>query len=215
MAGDVDSVDVTGQNQDAGGGGSYSEASGRVTEKVMSCMFQKTDPSISYTLTEVDIARICYQILKIPEGRLKGYDESAFRRLRIYVDPSLNLEEIMTSTAKFVRNGLRLEPMKKATTEFWIKINWIPYEEEYVQPLKNVLAEFGSFITEVEHQVGQGSTTNELVDKLKGVKTNNRKVKMNLKKHIPGMILVQVHGSLWRTSPNLSTMFGERVLLQR
>ena len=105
-----------------GGQMSYSNASSLVTEKVLSCLFQKTDVTVDYKLTSVDIAKVIYQVLNIPEGRVLGYDEHAFRRLRIFVDPSLPLEKHMISTGVYIRNGLRLEPMKKASNDFWIKI---------------------------------------------------------------------------------------------
>ena len=103
----------------------------------------------------------------------------------------------MTNTAVFVRPGLRLEPMKKGNTEFWVKIQWTEYEKLIDGPLEEVLKKFGNLMTKIEHQT-VGPSTNELVDMMRDVKTNNRKVKMSLRRHIPGYILVS--GQKYRVS---------------
>ena len=55
---------------DPGGGSneSYAGASARVTSRMMNLMFQRTDPTVSYNLTDYDIARTCHQIMGIPPG---------------------------------------------------------------------------------------------------------------------------------------------------
>ena len=168
---------------------SYAGASSLVTETMLSMIFQKTDPTATYALSYHDIAKVVYNILKIPPGKLRGFSDASFRRLRIWIDPSLNKEDYMTNTAVFVRPGLRLEPMKKGNTEFWVKIQWTEYEKSIDGPLEEVLKKFGNLMTKIEHQT-VGPSTNELVDMMRDVKTNNRKVKMSLRRHIPGYILV-------------------------
>ena len=69
------------QIHDPGGGGtgtpqgnsSYAGASARVTSRMMNLMFQRTDPTVSYQLTEYDIAKTCHQIMGIPAGKVVDY----------------------------------------------------------------------------------------------------------------------------------------------
>ena len=118
-----------------------------------------------------------------------GYDDSTFRKLKIYLKPEAgDPVNYMTTNAWAINDHLRVEPTKIMDNEVKVKLFWTSFDTPAANIL-SVLLEFGDTTGTLEHmKFGRNKKGN--ADGLADIFTGNRVVSMKVMKNIPSYIVI-------------------------
>ena len=155
---------------------------------VKQLLFYKTLQTERYFLNQEEIGKLLFQTLRLPEEKVKGYDSTDGRRVKLYIEKGYDYKKHCTTYATDIRDGLRLEPMARKDKILPVKLERIPFEISDTDVI-NELGKFGVVHSEV-FWVKYTRTGNAYSDKMHGKLKNERMVRMEVRRNIPSYVRI-------------------------
>ena len=91
---------------------SYSQIAKKTSHsKIIQVTLVRYKQSISYNLTALDISKLAYKKLGIPNGGLDYYDDSEFRTIKFYLKSNVDVSKLNLYEAFEIKTGLRTKPV--------------------------------------------------------------------------------------------------------
>ena len=151
-------------------------------------MFYKTLPTERYSLSQEEIGKLLFHTLRLPIEKVKGFDCTDGRRVKLYIEKGYDYKKHCTTYATDIRDGLRLEPMARKDKIQPVRLERIPFEISDAD-VKKELEKFGVLHSDV-FWVKYTKTGNVHSDKMHGKLKNERVVRMEVKKNIPSYVRI-------------------------
>ena len=160
-------------------GSSYANISSNKS-KWIACHLVREDESVSFTLSQDEIAYLVFALLKLNESDIVSIDSHSMKVIKIELMQHVNIEKHALTAQTEIREGLFIQAMKEVKRTRWVKINWVPADMEKIDIVK-CLENFGQVIQgpfQTNFDVRDNAPA--LTQRLKAIKTNNRTVEMEI-----------------------------------
>ena len=169
---------------------SYSQiAKKTANNKVVQVTLVRYRPSINYNLSSLEISKLAYKKLLIPQGGLEFVDDSEFRTLKFYLKPNVDTTKLNLNEAFEIKPGLRTKPVSLDKRDTWINVYWTSVETDN-RDIEASLSYFGR-VTMIEHMTYKSKSNDDaLLKQLDGVKKGDRRVKIQIHRNIPSYIII-------------------------
>ena len=146
--------------------------------KWFECFLTRDDDTVSYTLSDDDIAIVIFKLLKFSEKDVMKIDVSAMKAIKIKVRPEVNLENHKTATAMVIKPGLYLQAMKEVKMEKSVRLSWLPSDVSD-EKIIEVMQMFGKVLkppTDAKFIIKDSAP--ELTKRLRNILSNDRILEM-------------------------------------
>ena len=154
---------------------SYASQAAHNTEpKWLEVFLARDDDTVSYTLSEDEVAEIIYKHLKFGASDVIKVDLSPMKSLKLKIKPHVNIDDHKTTAAMVVRPGLYLQAMKEVKKEKFVKLSWLPSDVSD-QKIIEVMEMYGKIVTPpADSKFIIKDSAPELTKRLRNVYSNDK-----------------------------------------